>query len=348
MSSLVFPSRKVGKEIDFLATQPHYLDHIASVYLALGKTKPEQQGKIFLPAELFPRAKKLGIARPRVLNDAKKQGLRNITYTSAYGDMKFSRNQGRPTILTEHGCGQSFLGVRSQSYLNSPDRAGVIAIFTPSTYPARFVRETHPAIPVYRIGVPKLDHRHLDKSVPREARGVVAFSWHWDSKVAPETRTALRHYRSALPEIAKKHPVLGHAHPLIARQLRNLYAKYNIEFIQDFDELIDRAELYVCDASSTIMEWASLDRPVICLNAPWYRRDVEHGMLFWSHRDVGIQVDHSRDLEGAIRQALVDPPEIRERRAKIIRDIYGKTDGKASDRAVRALLDVWKKNQGSA
>ena len=331
--------RKALPKIDFFAREPHFLDHLAPTWHALPK---DQQGTFYVEKANLDRAKNLGIEDPRQYKEAREiEGPDYpLTVTASYWDMKNARNWGRLTVITEHGAGQSYLGVQSGSYLRAKDRAGVVGILVPGEYQAAVSESVHPAIPTYPVGVPKLDELHRNKKLPKKAKGVVAFSTHWDCKVCPETRSSLRHYRRALPLLDKKFSFLGHAHPRFAGVMEAVYLKHGIEYVPDFSEVIERAEVFICDNSSTIFEWASLDRPVVILNAPWYRREVEHGLLFWEFRDIGVQVDQPRDLPGAIKKALSDPPEIAERRREIVEQVYGPCDGKAAQRAAQALQDI--------
>ena len=331
--------RKAQPKIDFLAREPHFLDHLAPTWRALPK---EHRGAFYVQKPFIERARSLGIESPKeyeLIKEVEGSEL-PLTFTAAYWDMKNSRNLGRLTVITEHGAGQSYLGVQSGSYLRSTDRAGVVGILVPGQYQASISEHYHPAIPTYAVGVPKLDQLHKDKKLPKKAKGKVAFSTHWDCKVCPETRSSIRHYRRALPLLDKKFDFLGHAHPRFAGVMEAIYLKHGIEYVPDFSEVIERAEVYICDNSSTIFEWASLDRPVVILNAPWYRRDVEHGLLFWEFRDIGVQVDLPRELPGAIKKAMADPKEIAERRREIIAQVYGACDGRAAERAANALLDI--------
>ena len=331
--------RQALPKIDFLAREPHFLDHLAPTWHAL----PENlRGTFYTEKNCLERARAQGIASPEEYERAKEVSGPDfpLTVTASYWDMKNSRNWGRLTVITEHGAGQSYLGVKSGSYLRSHDRAGVVGVLVPGNYQASVFEEVHPAIPSYPVGVPKLDAWHKDKKLPREAKGVIAFSTHWDCKVCPETRSSIRHFRRALPELQKKFKLIGHAHPRIAGTMEGIYQKHGIEFVPDFAEVIERAEVYICDNSSTIFEWASLDRPVVLLNAPWYRRNVEHGLLFWEFRDIGVQVDNPRGLSQAIKHALVDPKEIAERRREVVRATYGACDGQAAKRAAAALQDI--------
>lgn len=333
--------RKCRKKIDFLALAPHYIDHMAPVWHQLPE---ELRGTFYASKQILQRAKDQGIKNPKEYDQIKEVSGKTfpLTYTAAYWDMKTSRNLGRLTVITEHGAGQSYEGINNGSYLRSTDRAGVVGILVPGKYQAKVSESVHPAIPAYPVGVPKLDDWHKQKKnkLPKEAKGVVGFSTHWDCKVCPETRSSIRHFRGALPQINKKFPLLGHAHPRIAGVMEALYQKQNIEYVADFSELVERAEVYVCDNSSTIFEWASLDRPVVLLNAPWYRRNVEHGLLFWEFRDIGLQVDHGRQLAQTIKQALADPPHVAERRREIVRQVYGPCDGRAAKRAAEALQEI--------
>lgn len=332
-------SRRALPVIDFFAREAHFLDHLVPIWHALPQ---ERRGTFYTEKQFLPRAKDQGIDRAQQYERARDASGSKLplSVVASYWDLKQSRELGRLTVIAEHGAGQSYLGVQSGSYLRSTDRAGVVAILVPGDYQAAISQEVHPAIPTYAIGVPKLDRYHKKDCLPKEGKGVIAFSTHWDCKVCPETRSSLRHYRKALPELNKDFKLIGHAHPRFAGVMEAVYLKHGIEYVPDFADLIERAEVYICDNSSTIFEWASLDRPVVILNAPWYRRDVEHGLLFWEFRDIGVQVDQPRDLPGAIKKALSDPSEIAQRRREIVEQVYGPCDGHAAQRAAQALQDI--------
>jgi hypothetical protein len=108
--------------------------------------------------------------------------------------------------------------------------------------------------------------------------------------------------------------VIGHAHPGDA-VLGPWYRANRIELVPSLEDVIRRADLYVCDNSSSIFEFASTGRPVLVLNAPWYRPGRKLGLRFWDAAGVGIQVDRGLRARGsAIARALEDPPELRARR----------------------------------
>ena len=146
----------------------------------------------------------------------------------------------------------------------------------PSERVAELNREAWPGSPSVVIGCPKLERYAHIEPVP----GVVGFSFHWNGSVCPETRSALSHYIEALRDVAERYVTIGTAHPRIARAAQKVYADAGIEWV-DADEMFRRAEVLVCDNTSLGWEFISLDRPVVWLNAPWYRRGIEHGMRFW-------------------------------------------------------------------
>jgi hypothetical protein len=105
---------------------------------------------------------------------------------------------------------------------------------------------------------------------------------------------------------------------------------------------MDRADLYIMDHMSTLYEFASAGRlgqgrPVVVLNAPMYRRNVEHGLRFWSAADVGIQVDQPQDLVKSVYEALADSKERKRLRKEAVEQVYAYTDGKCSERAGDAI-----------
>lgn len=316
--------------IDALTTEPHFLDHLAPVWHALA-----DDGGTFYAPGLTRRAAGHGISAVDSLPPANGRP----TLAAAYGDMKRARKVGRPVVMMEHGAGQTYAGTTSGSYLSSPDREGVIGVLVPGEHQAGVHRAAHPDIPVVVVGSPKLDAWH---DTPRHPGApTIAISFHWECTLVPETRSAWRHYHRALPTITAQHDrVIGHGHPRMIRHLAPAYVRHGLDVVQRFDDILAGADLYICDNSSTLFEFASTGRPVIVLNAPWYRRNIHHGLRFWSHADVGIQVDSPAHLYAAIDLALTDPPEVAERRATIVDDIYAHRDGTSARRAADAARNL--------
>ena len=99
-------------------------------------------------------------------------------------------------------------------------------------------------------------------------RRSLRFRWHWDGYACPEWRSAFDWYKHELVKLAQSTDikVLGHQHPN-RRDIGEWYRRHGIEFTADFDEVLRRADVYACDNSSTLYEFASTGRPVVVLNA---------------------------------------------------------------------------------
>ena len=313
--------------VDVVATAGHHLDHARPIFEAL---PPERRGRIITSS---PPVSK----RP--------------TIVSAFGDLQLARRAGRPVILTEHGAGQSYRRADAQhlaytSFAGGRDRYGVILTLVPGPAARDAYLETRTlnGSPLVEIGVPKLDDWHAGRRELEESdRPVVAVSFHWDCHVVPETRSAWRRFLPAVVELARERPglrILGHAHPRIRRQLEPLYQKAGIEFEPSFDRVLERASVYVCDNSSTMYEFASLGRPVVVMNLRTYRRGLEHGLRFWAGSELGPHADEPSELRRAVDRALRPSSAALERRRRSVALAYHATDGKASERAARAILDV--------
>lgn len=171
-------------------------------------------------------------------------------------------------------------------------------------------------------------------------RAVVAVSFHWDNHQRSEARWALPHFRRGLAPLTRHFEVLGHGHPRAFRHLEPTYLEAGIEPVKSFDEVLERAEVYACDNSSTIPEFASIGRPVVFLNAPWYRRDVAYGGRFWEWPGAQVQCDDPADFIGAVFTALKDPRSARDSRARMVESVYAFTDGRAAERAATAIRSV--------
>jgi len=321
-------------KIDFIAEAAHYLPHQIPIWKALPEAN---RGDYYVKKKILGDLAEYGISG-QTFEDLEQSTNQRLILASSFGDLRNARTRGRKVIMTEHGIGFSFQ-TSHPAYIGSPDRAGVVAYLTPGQNQADKQLDTHPTIPVYPVGVPKLDHYHQAKKRPAEP-GLIAISFHWDCKVLPETRSAFRFYRRVLGQVAEQYPVIGHGHPKDWRIFSDFWRAIGVEPVADFEEVIERAELYVCDASSTMYEWASLGRPVVVLNAPIYRRHIEHGMRFWEHADMGIQVDRPQQLPGAIGKALQDPSEVARRRREVVSEAFATTDGNAAQKAAQAVLET--------
>ena len=220
---------------------------------------------------------------------------------ASFTDHARARKAGyRRFVVMEHGAGQSYSNT-SPFYAGGWGRQDAGLFLTPNEHAAARWRSAYPRAKVEVVGSPRLDD--LPARLP-DGKVTVAISFHFECGVSPEARSALRHYRSALPELARSVDLIGHGHP--RADLGPMYAALGIEYVPSFDDVCRRADLYVCDNSSTLFEFASTGRPVVVLNAPWYRESVDHGLRFWDAATVGINVNDPGDLVEGVRVALDD------------------------------------------
>lgn len=131
--------------------------------------------------------------------------------------------------------------------------------------------------------------------------------------------------------------VIGHGHPRYQTFFRRLWAGLGVEWVGDFAEVVQRADVYVCDNSSTQAESAACGIPQVILSAPWYRREIESWPRFWRAVDMGIHVEHRADLVESILLALDDPLEIAARRREVVAEVTPMLDGHGAERAAAAI-----------
>lgn len=316
-------------KIDALANEEHFAAHVRPVYERL----PDDRRGAFFSS----RRRLVPSDRP--------------TIVSSFGDLRAARAAGRPVVMVEHGAGQTYRGgdgklLRHTSYAGGRDRYGVILALVPGPAARRAYEESgtlSPGVPIVEVGSPKLDTIHDGTIAPNlTTPPTVAISFHWDCRVVPETRSSWRRFLPRVLPIANRTDfrIVMHAHPRLRRDVLPVYAKHELPFEPSFDRILETASVYVCDNSSTMFEFASTGRPVVVLNDRIYRRDVEHGLRFWEASALGPHVRwQDESLEPAITRALSDSPEAREARRAAVALAYARVDGRATDRAVAAILE---------
>lgn len=292
--------------IDFLATEPHYAEHLLPVWDAL----PANARGVFTsnPAELSA----------------------GLTAVASWRD--YQQTAG-PVVFFEHGAGFRY-DTNHRSYSGGRGRERVRLFANVNEYVDAANRAAYPRARHAIVGSPKLD---AIANLPAPRTGRVAFSWHWDCHVVPETRTAFPHYRDTLADVPAEWRPIGHAHPRAWPLVTGTYERLGWEIAPTFADVAREASVYVCDTSSTLYEFAALDRPVVVLNAPWYRREVDHGLRFW--RDVpGVQVDTPEQLLPIVAEVRRIDGWIGNRREVVAR-VYPHL-GNAAPVAAAAILDV--------
>lgn len=255
-------------------------------------------------------------------------------------------------IYVEHGAGQTYVEGTGIGYAGADDLEHVVLFVAPGEHVAARWRACYPQVPVETVGCLALDQHLHDFHTPDSGvrnpddRPLVVISQHWRCGVCPETMPAGPDFERGIRELARLGDIqlLGHAHPRGARLTAQWWREWGVvDFEPDPDVVLSRLVatrgLLVHDNSSLMYEAAALDVPVLALNAPTYRRDVEHGLRFWSHVP-GLQCDSVGTFIPAVIAALDDPPEAKALRARAASHVYAHRDGGAAARAADAIERV--------
>ena len=318
--------------IDVLASAPHYADHLAAVFGAL----PAEDRGSFLTGDRTTAERVRGLGFEPVLPNGEDWPV----LVASYGDLKRAGSLGRSRVaIMEHGAGQSYGGrPRSAtlgSYAGGVGRGAASLFLHPGEHPAARDRAAYPGARVEVVGSPHLDT--LPKRDGHKGR-VVAFSFHFNGAMVPEAKNAYAWAWPAIQKLRGSYELLGHAHPSLFPYIQRRYRRAGIEPVAAFADVCRRADVYVCDNSSTLFAFAATGRPVVVLNPPWYSRSVDHGLRFWDAADVGVQCNNLAELPAAIDEALKDRAAQKKKREAALDLVYAYRSG-ASNRAADVLKD---------
>jgi hypothetical protein len=264
----------------------------------------------------------------------------DIALVPSYGALiRARRMKFRRIVLAQHGAGQSYGGERrtlhQPGYPGGKDNGDVGLFLVPNEQAAQRWRDVYPKTRVAVVGCPKLDD--LPSRVG-EPDNTIAVSFHWPAHFSPEAGSAFMHFWEGVLKLRKAgYSIIGHGHPL-RTDLPAWYRKHAIEYVPRFEDVCRRADLYVCDNSSTIFEFASTGRPVVLLNSPQYRRRIHHGLRFWDAATVGVQCESGATLIECVQRALLDEPAQRRAREAALDLVYPIRTGGAQH-AADAILD---------
>jgi hypothetical protein len=238
-------------------------------------------------------------------------------------------------IYVEHGAGQAYNGypesARHPHYHGGKHPENVVGYISPR----QEVAESWSA-PGFAAGCPALD------SFEREPQPVAALTFHWDAHmVCSEARTARPHYIENFENIARwafdaGFELVGHRHPR-DRRAERIFRDLHIRFEPSSEQVLRNAAVLIADNTSLMYEAALLDIPVIALNAPWYRKNIDHGLRFWSHVP-GMQVDSAEELLAVSLSDYVSDDPSAGQRAEAARFCYGSNLGGAA--AARWVTDL--------
>lgn len=323
--------KKQNQKVDFFARESHHAEHARAIY---NKMPDTHKGNFFVTLD--------GIL----------QSENDYVVVFCYGDLKALHHTRKKVIFSDHGAGM-YYNVAHPSYAGSTaSRDNVILRLSPNKTHADKEKETlNSKVPIEIVGMPKLDRwAHIRETYPARkntiGKPVVAVSFHWDCMVCPETRSAYRHFLPGLKALSREFTVIGHGHPRIMNTLRPLYRKLGIKSQAQWTKILEQADVYVCDNSSTIYEFAFLNKPVVLMNAPMYRHSVEHpgNPRFWKHANIGPQIDNPDEMIDAVYEAWHNYDAYLPLLQKAARHVVTYTDGKCAERAVHAIIKIVSKN----
>lgn len=317
--------------VDAVATQPHYLDHLLPIWEAL---PIEARGYLSIPEPL-----RAGI-------DVGTDGPRgDIVLVASWGDAQTCR-MWRKVALMEHGVGQTYResGVVAHAAYAGADRCDRIDLFLcPNQRVADLNRTACPTARIEMIGDPHLDR--LQHTVVRNPVFDVGFTWHWDLKFGPdkphvpELQCTFDWWKPAVQRVAERWGVLGSAHPRAQASLFPRYRRMEVPTEAAFNRFVGSIKVLVCDNSSAMFYAAALGVPVVILNHPEYRRDVDHGLRFWEYADIGPQIGHLGDLPGVTADVLADPARWATRAHEVCAELFPMRDGLSAQRAASILAN---------
>lgn len=248
----------------------------------------------------------------------------------------------RRVALIEHGAGQTYSDVDHMGYAGGTGWDRLSLVLAPGPHCARAWRNAYPSLPVVEFGT------FHDTYVPRPLPPTIAFTFHWDCTQTIETRTAWPDWQRQIAEVvaSERWPILGHWHPRWDRHHRkgpNLLAAWWSKIgvpHASVDDVFTKAGLLVADNTSLLYEFAATGRPVLCLNATAYRRDVEHGLRFWKHTP-GHMLDPGDDLATGIGTAQSDWHVARWLRDQAVAETYALARGDQARRRCGDALVSW-------
>lgn len=244
--------------------------------------------------------------------------------TASARDFGYVKDRGT-TVLMEHGTGLQWYPEFQLAQMKGAD-----LIAAPNRFVAERWHEAAPAARIEVIGTPKMDAL---RKIPVAGDGVVAVSFHWSGfPMVPES------FRQSLHRLASEHRVIGHAHPRVFERMLRFWASLGIEPVREFEDVVARADVYLCDHSSTIYEWAALGRPVVFLQRPTRLIGYLTGLRYQAFTDVGSHADPD-SVCGLTDDALAHPETFADQRQAATRELYPFL-GTATDRMVRLIQEV--------
>ena len=164
--------------------------------------------------------------------------------------------------------------------------------------------------------------------------------------------------KKIISSLYEKYNVIIKYHGIIKRRSQNIYeqidshildldAEENVRLIID-DNIIEymvQADLVITDISSVAYEWFHFDKPIIFANpSPGYYKksdDVFANSYSWQAGDV-LENENEDEILACVDKNL-EVDEFREARNRLLNYTVYKPDGKALDRQINHVLQLYKK-----
>lgn len=305
-------------KLGFFASLPHYNDHLDPI-----KKKLIEKGVECSTINRKDLRRKASFDFPVI--------------TAGYGDLRKVYPFFGKIIYTEHGSGLTY-DVNHSAYAGSTNyKDKVILRLLPNKFAYQKEKGNNPNLRCRIVGMPKLD-KWISFPFKKNPRPTICFSTHWDCGICSETRSCFNFYRKDFKNLPSEYDYLGHAHPRIQSKVKPFFEKQGIEFISSFEEVIERADIYGIDNSSTLFEFAAAKGPVIVMNCGRYKKSHRHNPRFFSHADIGVN-SKPGELEGAIHKAVEDSQRVKDKRVKAAEEVTPFL-GEASELAAKEIFEV--------
>ncbi len=146
--------------------------------------------------------------------------------------------------------------------------------------------------------------------------------------------------------VVKPHPLIAKHHPdWLAWITRESARRDNVHLARDVDAdlmpFLSRADLLVSDASSAMLEFLALDRPMVLITNPERAKETffDPEGFEWAWRSMGAEVFDVADVPEAIRSNLDDPDLRRAERRNYRRILFGDLADGVCTRRVAERID---------
>lgn len=306
------------------ATFPHYRHHLDPIVA-------------HLPSSRFDSA-------PFIAPD-------DVVLVASYRDvLRFPDN---PKIYVEHGAGQTYNGAPvatpqpGYSDAASVERhQNVIGYLCPSvTVAERWIAAGVDPEIVRVVGCPA-----ISRFVGSPRQRMAAITFHFPAQIGvPECGTAWYEWQDHLPALvhtlrSEGWTVVGHEHPRWNGELAPWWTRLGVMEVSR-DVILSHAGLLVADNTSLMYEAAACGASVIAMNSARWRKDVEHGLRFWSHVP-GNEMDDLSDLDWCLDELELTGEE---QRIEAVRHAYGPGNRAYDDRhAADVVLELVDRHEGRA